>query len=380
MTAGGELAAEGFVGPEAGDGIAETGGVEGVEVEDGVTADFGEARGVRAGDGEAGAHGLDDGEAEALGDGRLHVGDGVRVGPGEFRVGDVAGLEDVAGARGALEERLDDVASVVGGTGAEEDEQRKIGVQGLELRPGFEEAALVFVFRKSAGVKEERPAKIARPNRCGGRWRAEVGGAAGDDAEFVGVARKHGGETVFAVFGKGEDAAGVTDGKRGGPAVEIIARALAGGDPGRAVFVEIGIENVDDEGRSAERREAGGREAEAAPGASPRGTDLEDGTGEETAAGEKDGTERFSVRPEGIVAALGDGNPAPRNVEAEEFEGLVKDVAGRAGRAVGLAGGGEIDADAHGAHGVGVGAENWVGTVGGNFSGALGTLTGTGCG
>ena len=378
-TAVAELGAKGVVGPEVGEGGAEAGGVEGVEVEDGVAADFGEAGGVRAGDGEAGAHGFDDGEAEALGDGGLHVGEGVGVGPGEFGVGDVAGLEDVAGPRGALEERLDDVASVVGGAGAEEDEERKVGVLGLERGPNFEEAALVFVFRKSARVEEEGLGDFARPFRSDGCRRAEVGGAAGDDDDVPGVAWEDGGELFLAVGGIGEDAAGAADGERSGPAVEVVARALAGGDPGRAVFVEIGIENVDDEGRSAERREAGGREAEVAPGASPRGTDLEDGTGEETAAGEKDGTERFSVRPEGIVAALGDGNPLPRNVEAEEFKGLVKDVAGRAGRAVGLVGGGEIDADAHGGHGV-VGAEDWVGTVGGNFSGALGTLTGTGCG
>ena len=381
VAAGGKLAAEGFVGPEAGEGVAEAGGVAGVEVEDGVAADFGEAGGVRAGDGQAGAQGLDDGEAEALGDGGLHIREGVGVGPGEFGVGDVAGLDELAGARGAAQERLDDVASVVGGAGAEEHQQREIGVLGLELRPDFEQAALIFIFRERAGVEEEGPVKLARPNRCDGRGRAEVGGAAGDDAEFFRVAGEDGGEPVLAVLGKGEDAPGAPDGERGAEPIEMVARALAAGDPGRAVFVEIRIENIGDEGWSEERREAGGREAEAAAGASPRGTDLEDGAGEKAAAGNEYGAERFGVRPEGIVAALGDGDPLPGNVETEEFEGLVKDVPRRAGGAVGLAGGGEVEADAHGGHGVGMGAEGWVGTGGGkiNWRGR-GALPGTGCG
>ena len=329
-----ELAAERGVGAEAQEGVAQARGVEGIEVEDGVAADFGEAGGVRAGDGEAGAHGLDDGESEALGDGGLHVGEGVGVGPGEFGVGDVAGQNNLRGAGRALQRGLNDGARVIGGAGAEEDQEREFGELGLQFGPDGEEAALVFVFGKSSGVEEERFGAGARPGGRRGGGRAEVGGAAGDDDDFSRVVGKHGGEALLAVGGVGEDAAGAVDGERGAESVEMVARALAAGDPRRAVFVNVGIENVDDERRAGEGREAGGGEGELAAGFLPRGADLKNGAGEEAAAGNDERREGFGVGPEGIVAALGDGHPAPGDVELEEFAGLLKDVARGAGGAV----------------------------------------------
>lgn len=166
-------------GEQIGEVACAGGGVEGVDVEGGVSADFGEGTGAAAQDGGAAGHGFKDGKAEAFVAGGKDIDGGGLVGAKEVGVIDVAAPFDVVfDSEFARGEPGFGVAWVFGADDAEAGFDALAKEKGI----GMNEQGKVFI---GVASTDEEDDGIGGEVAGGGFERGEAGmNAFGDDVDF----------------------------------------------------------------------------------------------------------------------------------------------------------------------------------------------------